>query len=270
MTNRLTVDTLRRRVLPKTKKITKSQYKDILQKVTILQDVVYNSILPAEIKVYRGFKSASTYAVGDILRSPAFTSTSLSIEEAMYFRGISCCLFQILLPSGSHALPLLGDIDGIKYGTTSHFNNELEILLPSNTTLKIINIKKYYGITIYIANVISQSKELATPGWFEHIKATTDQSPKWPVEMDYEDFEISFKKQHDSIRDKIQTITKRMHKKIDNILENYDILFKAYFEAFSIDTSYFNISRNYNHRKHNESLLELDMSYSPVQVGSLK
>ena len=170
------------KLFPRAKTATTAIRKAILDRVIILQDVLSQFRLPRPIHVYRGItveqkqtqtignytyngiKSnvKETYKLGDVFTANSFLSTTTNIGIASEFAGKSCCLFRILLPAGTFALPLFSDVEENRIKETSHFE-EREILLPWGCTFKVINILQHNGITSYDCVLIGQSDARPIP-----------------------------------------------------------------------------------------------------------
>lgn len=124
--------------------------------------------LEKEAKVVRGMQSGKFLAdnlTGQVVRDPAFLSTSIKQEVADEFTGkignaSGAVLWEIRLPPGAKALPL-------NYVITQQFNDsdhqpgvkdlmfyEGELLLPRNTALRVISDQVVDGIRRIQAEVV--------------------------------------------------------------------------------------------------------------------
>jgi hypothetical protein len=103
--------------------------------------------LSADAVVYRGLKTGLDFDVGDVFSDAGFSSTSLESALARTFaskKGEIYTQIEIRLPKGSKGLVM-------RTGSAS-FDNEKEVLLPRNSSFRVISrtVSKLDGIKLVV------------------------------------------------------------------------------------------------------------------------
>lgn len=113
--------------------------------IVFLDDILKSAPkLKNDITVYRGIKLPQIPKLHNPLHNykglyKGFISTSLDITQARIFVSSNLCVFEIVVPKGTHALYL---------ATISKFREEKELLLPRNGIIEITGFNIQHNTTI--------------------------------------------------------------------------------------------------------------------------
>lgn len=111
--------------------------------VKVLDDV-FKKVPPTneDVIVYRGVKFETQVPTDFIDRG--YVSTSTDKRIALNISDYECCVFKIIIPSGSHVLPIIN---------CTYYPNELEVLLPLNSEFGIVGRKDNKVYVEYIEHL---------------------------------------------------------------------------------------------------------------------